>query len=298
MTADDKPRLAIITDERDELTEQLVEAAQARGIIATLVMVDAFDHVEPPLLDVGDMLYRVATSHAAHVVEQTLAHPGVATCYVDELGPHQIWDNQSLLLARCGVPTPRTFYAMTTRRGELKRRVEALGGLPVILKVPGRSLGVGVVRVEAWPTLFSVADALYSAHGQDVHMMSCVEPAEHWRAIVVGEQVAASYRHVLLEDDFRTGVDEEAREHFEDEPPAGVNEVAVEACRALGLAFGGVDVLVHESGRVYVLEVNFPCYFGHPKRAVGLDVAGVLVEWLREEGARRRAAWRAAGLLA
>ena len=41
---------------------------------------------------------------------------------------------------------------MTTDREELKRRVEALGGLPVIFKVPGKSLGVGVVRVDNWPT--------------------------------------------------------------------------------------------------------------------------------------------------
>ena len=55
----------------------------------------------------------------------------------------------------------------------------------------------------------------------------------------------------------------------------------MQACQVLGLEFGGVDVLVHDSGRAYVLEVNFPCYFGHPKRAVDQDVAAVMVQHLK-----------------
>lgn len=291
-------RLAIITDEADgELTVQLRRAAEARGLLVSCVDVEAFDHVQPPLLDAGDLLYRVAVTHAARVIEQTLAHPGVATCHAHPLGPYLFWDNQSLLLARQGVPTPRTFHVLTTDRAALRRRVEALGGLPVVLKVPGGSLGVGVVRVDSWPTLRAIAEALEDAHGQDVHMMTCIEPAEHWRAIVVGDAIAATYRNIPIEDDFRTCVDEANRACFEDAPPPGVEALAVQACAALGLEFGGVDVLVHPSGRAYVLEVNQPCYFGHPWRAAGVDVAGALVDHLHAKGQALRAQWIAAGLI-
>lgn len=282
-------RLIIISDEPEEdLTEQLVDAAQQSGLDAVVVQPQHFDHVSPPVLNHGDLLYRVAITHEACVIEQQLIHPGVATCYRNPLGAFTIWDNQTLFLARYGVPVPRTFHAMTTDRQELSRRVEALGGLPVVFKVPGKSLGVGVVKVDNWPTFFSVADALESAHGQHVHLMACVEPAEHWRILVVNGDVAAAYKNLPQEDDFRTCVDEDQKDCFTSPAPESAQNVAIEACEALGLEFGGVDVLVHGSGREYVLEVNFPCYFAHPKHAINLDVAAQLVAHLKQKGQQLR----------
>lgn len=281
-------RLYIINDvEGSELTQQLYEAALAQDVSPVILHADDFDHVGWSPLEPGSMLYTVGTSHGAHVIEQLLVHEGVATFYADAWGPNLIWDNQSMVLAKAGLPTPRTFYTLTTDKDALKARVEALGGLPIILKVPGRSLGVGVMKLERWATLLSVVDAIYSAHGEYVSMMSCVEPATHWRVIVVGEQAAASYINVVREDDFRTSVDEERAEHFEQAPPAQVIKLAIQACQVLGLEFGGVDVLVHEhTGRAYVLEVNFPCYFGHPMRAVGQDVAAQMVQYLKAKATR------------
>ncbi|WP_301387897.1 ATP-grasp domain-containing protein [Thalassolituus sp. UBA2590] len=280
-------RLIIISDEPEEdLTEQLVAAAHAHELKPIIIEPALFDHVEPPVLNHGDLLYRVAITHESCVIEQQLVHPGVATCYRDALGAFLIWDNQTLFLARNGIETPRTFHAMTTDREELKRRVEALGGLPVIFKVPGKSLGVGVVRVDNWPTFYSVADALESAHGQYVHLMACVEPAEHWRMLVVNGEVAAAYQNIPQEGDFRTCVDEDKKECFTTPPPESAKQLAIDACAVLGLEFGGVDVLVHTSGREYVLEVNFPCYFAHPKHAIDLDVADHLVRHLKQKGQR------------
>lgn len=285
----DSQRLVIISDvPNDDLTRQLVSAAEQAGAEPVIVQPAHFDHIQPPVLNIGDMLYRVATTHQASVIEQQLVHQGVATCYRDSQGAFVIWDNQTLFLARHGLSVPRTFHSMTTDRTELKRRVDALGGFPVILKVPGKSLGVGVVRVADWPTFYSVADALVSAHGQHVSLMSCIEPAEHWRVLVVNGSVAATYRNIPQEDDFRTCVDEDLKDCFTESAPASAQQLAVQACEVLRLEFGGVDVLVHGSGRSYVLEVNFPCYFGHPKDAIGLDVAGILVAHLKQKGQRLR----------
>ncbi|MEC7546610.1 MAG: hypothetical protein VYB48_06690 [Pseudomonadota bacterium] len=108
-------RLIIISDEPEEdLTEQLVDAAQQSDLDAVVVQPQHFDHVSPPVLNHGDLLYRVAITHEACVIEQQLIHPGVATCYRNPLGAFTIWDNQTLFLARYGVPVPRTFHAMTT----------------------------------------------------------------------------------------------------------------------------------------------------------------------------------------
>jgi glutathione synthase/RimK-type ligase-like ATP-grasp enzyme len=57
----------------------------------------------------------------------------------------------------------------------------------------------------------------------------------------------------------------------------------VSATRAIGLEFAGVDVMLHASGRAYVLEANFPCYFGHAQGDGAIDVAGAMVAHLLDK---------------
>lgn len=274
-------RLYVLVDNTPEsMIQQLRRACERRGVECALIDAGRFDMVDIEPLEPGAMFYRPATSHRSYVIEQLLVHQEVVTFYPDALGPHLILDNQALFLTRMGIPTPRAFYSLETRRAELRRQVEALGGLPVILKVPGRSLGVGVMRLDSWPALYSVAEAIAAERGQNATLMSCVEPAEHWRVLVVGDAVAAAYLNQAVEEDFRTWVDEEDQEAFLRPAPPEVLQVAVQATEAVGVEFGGVDVLWHPSGRAYVLEVNFPCYFGHPWDAARIDVAGVMVDHL------------------
>lgn len=289
-----RERLYLLTDrERGDLEDQLERAALVQGVTLVEIDVTQFDHADPLPLEDGAMLYRTATSHEAHVVEQILAHPGVVTFYTHPLGAHIIHDNQSLMLARCGISTPRAIFVLTTRRSELRQIVDRLGGFPVILKVPGRSLGIGVMRIADFPALFSVVDQVYATHGKMATLMSAIEPARHWRVIVVGE-AHSCYLNQPREDDFRTHVDECDRDAFFTPAPDAVVEIAHEACAVLGFETGGVDVLEHESGRVYVLEVNYPCYFGHPRGAGSDDVAAMMISHLRQKASRMRALHHAA----
>lgn len=52
------------------------------------------------------------------------------------------------------------------------------------------------------------------------------------------------------------------------------------AAHALGYDFAGVDILLHPSGRAYLLEANFPCFFPQAERFGRADVAGLMVEHL------------------
>lgn len=58
------------------------------------------------------------------------------------------------------------------------------------------------------------------------------------------------------------------------------------AVRALRYEFGGVDILEHPTGRLYLLESNFPCYFATPQEVIGTDVAGAMLEYLVEKSRR------------
>jgi glutathione synthase/RimK-type ligase-like ATP-grasp enzyme len=44
--------------------------------------------------------------------------------------------------------------------------------------------------------------------------------------------------------------------------PAAVADLAVRSVYAEWVEFGGVDLLEDVNGQLFLLEVNYPCYFG------------------------------------
>ena len=278
----DRPVLYAITGDSPRSTrEQLARAAAARDV--AYVELEGHELIES--LAPGSLLYRAATSHESIVLEQRLSGAHVAGVYAHPLGAHIIYDTQTLWLDRLGIPTPRTLHALPTDHDGLRAGVEDLGGFPVVLKVPGRSHGVGVVKLDGWEALLGVADLVWATHGSAASLMECVAPATHWRVIVVGAEVAAAYVNPLKDEDFRTHVDEDRPELFDQELPEAARRAALDAAAALGLEMGGVDVLEREDGSVCVLEVNSPSYFGHPWEVAGIDVAGALVDHLLAKSA-------------
>ncbi len=277
----DERALWVVVDEvDDELVTHLAAAATARDVRLLTVDAGAVDLLQLPQLGDGDMLYRIGGSHRACVAEQLLWGQDVATFYGDSLGPHRLLDTQELLLARAGVPVPRATYALPATVDELRHAVDELGGFPIVIKRPGSSLGVGVMRLDTWTSLVGVVDALRAEGGDAFTLMAYVAPAVHWRVIVVADEVVASYRNPVSDDDFRTEVCEENDADFSAPVPPLAADAARAATTALGLRCAGVDVLVHESGAVVVLEANFPFYFAHPKRTGGVDVALRMVDAL------------------
>jgi glutathione synthase/RimK-type ligase-like ATP-grasp enzyme len=230
------------------------------------------------------MLYRPAISVAAMRVEQFLFAHGVATFHRDPDGVYFDCSAAPLIFQRNGLPIPRTFPVATTDRQLLRYFVDEVGGLPAVVKVLGRSHGMGTMRVDSWPALYSLIDHLFSA-GYAPLLTSYVADAIHWRVIVVGNDAVAAYRNVQSEDDFRTFGSEDASD-FTAEVPTRLARLAVGAVEALRLEFGGVDILEHPTGRLYLLEANFPCYFAQPQVVAGIDVAGAILVHLRDKAER------------
>lgn len=226
----------------------------------------------------ADMMYRPAVSLAAIRVEQFLAHAGVATFYADCEGPFFSSVAHFLHFQMLGLPTPRSLPLGSTDRDALRAAVDHLGGLPLVLKAPGFEGGAGVMRVDSLASLFSLADFL-SAQGAAAFLSAYVGDAEHWRVVVVGERAVAAHLNPLLADDFRSAPSDDPAD-FTATPDADLANLAVRAVRALRLEFGGVDILRHESGRLYLLEANFPCYFPTAQTVAGIDVAGAMVDHL------------------
>lgn len=268
----------------ESTTRLLREACATRSVDYQEIHAPLFDYRDERQLEPGDLLYRPAVSFTAIRVEQFLYADGVSTFYRDPEGVYFNPMAASLLFQRAGLDVPLTFYCPTPDRGLLSGYVERLGGFPVVVKMLGYSRGIGVIRVDSLPALYSVMD-FATAEGKTPQLMAYVDEAVHWRLTVVGDRVASAYRNTQEIDDFRTYASE-SHEDFTAPAPPGMAELAVGAVRALRYEFGGVDVLQHPSGRLYLLESNFPCYFATAQEVIGTDIAGMMLEHLIAKSAR------------
>lgn len=265
-------------------TRLLQRACEARAIEFIEIDARSFDYAANRRLIAGDLLYRPATSVAAQRVEQFIFNEGVASFY---RRPESLFfepTTSPLLFQRVGISIPSTVYCSTSRRSILRAFVEQLGGFPIVVKVLGYSSGVGVMRVDSYPTLFSVLDFMLS-QGHNPLLCSYVEQATHWRLIVIGDAVVAAYTNEMATDDFRTHAPEDGQ-IYTTTVRAELAEIAVHATQVLQLEFSGVDLLEDTQGNIFLIEANFPCYFAHPQEAAGVDISGMMVEYLRSKAQR------------
>lgn len=256
----------------------LREACTARGIEYREIDARSFLYDDDDQLAPGDLLYRPATSLAAMRVEQFLFGPGVATFYRDPLGAFFTPASSPLLFQRAGLPIPRTYFCHSADRRFLDACAERVGGFPLVVKMLGYSRGVGVMRVDSLPSLYSVVDFAVAQGGAPL-ITAYVDASTHWRVNVVGARAVAAYRNAIEANDFRTYARLDPADYTADVRP-DLAELAIASIDALRLETGGVDILEHPSGRLYLLESNFPCYFGTAQEVIGVNIAGAMVDHL------------------
>ena len=180
----------------------------------------------------------------------------------------------SALLARAGLPTPRTIAC--ERAGDAEQAFAELGG-DVIVKPLFGSMGHGMVRVEDPDVAMRVFRALELERAVYYLQETLPDAGRDVRALVVGERVVASIERIG--DGWRTNLARGAqarpvRLHPQQE------RLCVRAAAVLGADYAGVDLLPAADGRDHVLEVNgIPGWHG-VEHATGVDVAAAIVERL------------------
>jgi RimK family alpha-L-glutamate ligase len=180
----------------------------------------------------------------------------------------------SALLARAGVPTPRTIAC--ERPDDALEAFAELGG-DVIVKPLFGSMGLGMVRVEHCDVAQRVFRALELERAVYYLQQTLPHGGRDVRALVVGERVVASVERIA--EGWRTNL---ARGGHAQPVRLDARQelLCVQAAAALGADYAGVDLLRAADGRDYVLEVNgIPGWQG-VEQATGVDVAAALAEHL------------------
>lgn len=185
-------------------------------------------------------------------------------------------------MRQAGLPTPATWVGQ-----DAEEAVEAFGRLggDVVVKPMFGSEGRGLMRVSDESLLWRVA-RLLTQQGAVLYLQEFI-PHQGYdlRVLVVGPRMLAIRR--VSDSDWRTNVSRGARaEPYE--LRSEVAELAGRAARLLGTPLAGVDILPDRDGRFHLLEVNAVPGWRGLARALDVDVASLMLDYLRDEVARGR----------
>ena len=274
-------KLYIIAKSHDETSARLLrEACELRGVDFG-ILIPLETNPSNITVQAGDAVYRTATNanYGASDLERDLILKG-AKSFRDLEDSFVILKDETLLFRKHNIPTPKTIAYLPKDKTALKECVEEVGGFPVCVKVLGNSHGTGVMRIDSFKSLLSVSDYL-RANNKSVVLKEYCDVTSTARLIVLGEKVIDSIEYTAPEGDFRSneGVKPNVAPKIFDQE---INDVAIEAVKALGLRFGGVDIMVTKDGPK-VAEVNCPCFFPRCQMITGTDIAGQMVEYLMKK---------------
>ena len=292
-------RLGILSRNRKLYsTRRLVEAAQQRG--HTVQVVDplrCYMRISPGLAEIhykGKVLEgfdaiipRIGASitfYGTAVVRQFETMGVYTVNSADGIGRARDKLRSMQLLSQQGIGLPTTVCAHSP--DDTDDLVAMLGDPPHVLKLVEGTQGQGVVLAENLAASISLAEAF---RGVKAHflMQEFVREAKgsDLRAFVVGGKVVATMMRQAREGEFRSNLHRGGsalRVKLTREERA----TAIRAAATMGLGIAGVDLLRSDRGPL-VLEVNSSPGLEGIEGASGIDVAGVVIDYI-ERCARRR----------
>jgi ribosomal protein S6--L-glutamate ligase len=188
--------------------------------------------------------------------------------------------HSSQILARNKIPTPRTAYVRDMK--DIEHATEAVGGLPVVVKVTQGTQGQGVfLRHTIHETRNLVQGLLVTGKAVLIQEYIAESHGKDIRALIVGGKVVACMRRKARGREFRSNYhlngtveNVEINEEYA--------EVACRAARVLGLNVAGVDLLEGNNGPL-VLEVNSSPGLEGIEKSSGVNVAGAIIDYVVSE---------------
>ncbi|MFA5861397.1 MAG: lysine biosynthesis protein LysX [Candidatus Thermoplasmatota archaeon] len=261
--------------------KMLMDAAAARGV--DLIPIDDRELVLPvheapkELLGYDAFLERGISYTTSYYVTMALANYGLRC-----VNPFQVLTNcgdkalTSLLLARAGVPTPRTFLAFEEESS--LRAVEA-ARYPAVLKPVIGSWGRLVAKAPDRETALALLEhkrVLGSVtHGVTYAQEFVQKPGRDIRAFWVGDRVvAAIYR--TNDQHFITNTAQGGR--ASNCPVTGdITEICARAANAVGGGVLAMDLMETAQG-LTCHEVNHTMEFKNSVAPTGVDIPGAIIE--------------------
>ncbi|KKP38275.1 MAG: ribosomal protein S6 modification protein, ribosomal protein S6 modification protein [Candidatus Peregrinibacteria bacterium GW2011_GWF2_33_10] len=268
----------LVYEVKDIRAELLEESCKKRNLDFVLLKAKDFDYTQKINLD-NNLLYMIDIDHRTRYLEKFLLRHKCVNFYLND-----IYELSKVYLdvvyEKYKLPIIKTIYDLTNNKILLKKYVDYLDGFPLIIKVIDNSRGIGVIKVDSFESLLSIVDYLLSQN-LDKHYLikKFIDYTQHARLIVLGNKVIDSIEYKKVTNDFRSNAGDALNvvaQKFSDV----INNTAIKATQVRGVEFAGVDVLIDKAGGYYLAEVNSPCYFPRCQLTTGVDISGMMVDFL------------------
>lgn len=184
------------------------------------------------------------------------------------------------ILAREGIGLPVTTFAHDPK--QTAEVLELAGGAPLVIKLLEGTQGIGVVLADTDRSAKSVIEAFRGAN-VNILVQEFIKEAggTDIRALVVGGRVVAAMKRTGAEGEFRSNLHRGgSAQQIKISPEE--RATAVRAAKAMGLNVCGVDMLRANHGPV-VMEVNSSPGIEGVEKATGIDIAGIIIDFLSKE---------------
>jgi ribosomal protein S6--L-glutamate ligase len=187
------------------------------------------------------------------------------------------------IMAQARLPIPRT--AVIARPEALLAAVEAVGGLPIVVKLIRGTQGRGVILANYLSTISAVLKRARELHQQAILQEFITEAGgRDLRVIIVGDRCVAAMERQAAEGEFRANL-HRGGSAVPVELDAASRSLALRAARAHGLAMAGVDLIPSNRGPL-LLEVNSSPGLEGIEHTTGVDVAGAIIDYVEQNAGR------------
>lgn len=270
--------------------ESLLSAARSRGIETVRINSDSQILADMDFYESSsdDILYREALGEKARAVEagllyrKTESRPSSIYRPSDRIDLSFPW-SAIIRYGQFDIATIPTIFLdevfVSQEDDEIERRVQSIGGFPVILKRAGLSHGAGVYRVDSIQEFRNMIDRIEKHDVQKHILRRYLKAYRHARLIVLDGRVIDSIEYKIPDTDFRTNTGDISvtPQKFED----NVEQIAIAAVQSLMSVFSGVDILIDTTTDTpYIAECNSPCNFWRNQENTKVPIADMVIEYL------------------
>lgn len=184
------------------------------------------------------------------------------------------------ILARANVGLPKTVF--TNYSKEVKKIIESVGGVPLIVKLLEGTQGYGVVLAPTRKAAESIIDAFHSMKARII-VQEFIEEAKgaDIRAFIVDNKVVGAMKRQGKEGEFRSNLHQGGSGEII-KLSRNEREVALRAAKAMGLSIAGVDLLQSKRGPL-VLEVNSSPGLEGIEKSTGKNIAAEIIDYVEKK---------------
>ncbi len=279
-------------------TRRLVQAARLRGhqvkVIDTLSIPARAEDGSPlavgavPLPNVDAIIPRIGTSitpDGLAVVRQFEGRGILTSATAIAIARSRNKLSSYRLMQEANMPMPHT--EVVNELADIKSAVQAVGGLPVIVKLVRGTQGRGVFLVSEYDILEAIFELLKRVR-QEMLIQEYIHESNgsDIRIIVVDGDCVAAMQRTAAAGEFRSNLHRGGSAK-----PLNLTQTmktfAVQAAQLHGLSVGGIDILLSNRGPLFIEANSSPGLEGI-ERTTKVDIAGSIIHYLEKEARKKK----------